>query len=132
MHAVETLPSLVRTCLSTQAATALALPVAGSRAVLVGETPDWWFGTERVAVAFEAQLVGAAIPPRRAWRNLTVRDGARALARHDGAGELDDLSNPLARAPEAGANACQRFTSCVATHNLGVSLPEALKPSAKQ
>lgn len=108
----------IRFRLAADVATASVL-VAGVRAVLVTQE---WLAADWIAVQLEAALVGVAVPPRRSGRSLAILDGARVLPRHAGAGLLDDLTHPLARDSQAGADACEVLAGLVAVERLGVSL----------
>lgn len=97
MHSVELLSTLIRTCLSTKVTAAAAVPVAGEGAVLRTEKRSHWPGAERIAVAFEAELVVVAITPRPALKLVAICDRASTAPGHVDAGPLHDLSNPLSR-----------------------------------
>jgi hypothetical protein len=94
---MELLATLACTCLSAQITAAAAVPVAGVSTVLLTEKRSRWQSAERIAVAFETELVVMAETSRPAGQLVAVRDGAPTTPRHVGTGSLYDLSHPLSR-----------------------------------
>jgi hypothetical protein len=97
MLPVKLLSALLCTCLSAQITAAAAVPVTSVGAVLLTHERDSWFSAERVAVAFETELVLMAETFRPAGLLVAARDRAPTTPGHVGTGSLYDLSNPLSR-----------------------------------
>jgi hypothetical protein len=113
MGSMESLSALICTRPSTDVAAA-AVPVAGVGSVLLAKKWSRRPGTERIAVAFEPDLVVVAVTPRPALRFVARGDRAPTASGHVGTGSFDDLPNPFSCEPERGSDAGQGFSSFIA------------------